>query len=198
MISFNKISDDKPYLVFKDNYNKALKKQQKNIEAVAISSYDIIKEEVNSRFVNLKYIENNKWTFFSNYNSPKSIEFAKHSQISAIFYWNEINIQIRIKANIQKLSSEDSDTHFNNRDVAKNALAISSNQSQKTHTYELITKKYTKELKLGNIKKRPEYWGGYFFIPFYFEFWEGHPARLNKRDSFELKNGKWTSYVLQP
>ena len=53
-------------------------------------------------------------------------------------------------------------------------------------------------LRSGNLKKCPDYWGGYYFSPFYFEFWEGHDSRLNKREVFELVEGEWSEYMLEP
>ena len=69
-------------------------KKQKNIEAISISSYSS-KQEVNSRYVNLKFVNNNEFIFFSNYKSPKSIEFDSHKQITALIYWCNTNTQIR-------------------------------------------------------------------------------------------------------
>ena len=79
---------------------------------------------MDSRFVNLKYVINDEWIFFSNYNSPKSKQFESHDQISAVIYWNSINVQIRMKAKIQKTNLEFSNEHFQSRDMTKNLLAI--------------------------------------------------------------------------
>ena len=92
---------------------------QSHIESIAISSYCSLTKTVNSRFVNLKYIDSNRWTFFTNYNSSKAIEFEKHKQISALFYWNKINLQIRIKADIKKSDEIFSDNHFKSRSIEK-------------------------------------------------------------------------------
>ncbi|MDC0529372.1 pyridoxamine 5'-phosphate oxidase, partial [Gammaproteobacteria bacterium] len=61
-----------------------------------------------------------------------------------------------------------------------------------------VKKKYNNMLRSGNLKKCPDYWGGYYFSPFYFEFWEGHDSRLNKREVFELVEGEWSEYMLEP
>ena len=98
VIKFNNLSNQSPYLIFKDRYDESLKAGQKNIEAIAISSYNKGNAEVESRFVNLKFVEGDEFIFFSNYNSPKSVAFKGHDQISALIYWGSINVQIRIKA----------------------------------------------------------------------------------------------------
>ena len=76
---------------------------QKNIEAISISSYNTKKHEVDSRYVNLKFINNDEFIFFSNYKSPKASAFNSHNQIAALLYWPSINVQIRMKAKIRKL-----------------------------------------------------------------------------------------------
>ena len=171
MIQFNNLSQEPPYIVFKKKYEDSLKANQKNIEAISIASYSTIKKEVNARYVNLKIVEEKKFIFFSNYNSPKSQEFNTHNQITALIYWNSTNTQIRMKAYIEKTSKEFNNAYFVKRDKKKNALAI--------------------------LSECPDYWGGYSFKPFYFEFWEGHDSRLNKRETYELQNDEWIHGFLQ-
>ena len=191
-------NDLKPYSFFYDKYDEALKANQKNIEAIAISSFDSKKKEVDSRYVNLKYIENEDWVFFSNYQSPKAKQFKTSSRISVLIYWNSIDTQIRIKADIKKLSEKKSDEHFKNRSREKNALAVSSNQSKKIGSYEEVIQNYNKVLNDHSLKERPQYWGGFLFKPYYFEYWEGHEHRLNKRKVFVKNDGDWNEFFLQP
>ena len=200
MIEINKLVNAEPYDLFKSFYDQALSKNQNNIEACAISSFSHNDKEVNSRFVNLKYIIDNNWIFFSNYKSAKSSQFISHNQVSALFFWNTINVQIRIKGLIYKCNKDFSDKHFLGRTKEKNALAISSNQSRQINSYDSVVSKYNMTLnKNGKLNKvRPDYWGGYYFIPYYFEFWEGHNSRLNKRDVYEIQGSKWDHFILQP
>lgn len=196
MIKFINFDKTEPYRTFKSFYDKAFL-CEKYIDAICISSYDKDTNQVESRFVNLKYIIGNEWIFFTNYNSPKARHFEKHNQISAVFYWGSINAQIRIKGQVKKTSSDLSDKHFQNRNVLKNKIAVISNQSEKIGSYEDVIKGYN-EVNNKTFFKRPEYWGGYSFIPYYFEFWEGHESRLNKRESYEYKNNEWAHGFLQP
>ena len=86
MISFQDIDNSEPYLKFKDEYDKALAKNQNIIEAICISSYSLENKIVDSRFVNLKTVNNKEFIFFSNYTSPKAIQFETHNQISAVIF----------------------------------------------------------------------------------------------------------------
>ncbi|MDA0975700.1 MAG: pyridoxamine 5'-phosphate oxidase family protein [Proteobacteria bacterium] len=198
MIEFISIATDKPFQIFKNKYDEALIAGQKNIEAISISSYNSLINEVDSRYVNLKFIKNNEFIFFSNYKSPKAISFNTHSQIAALFYWSNINIQIRIKANIIKTSNDFNQKYFFNRSEEKNALAISSNQSRPIDSYSQVEDNYNNSLNNDDLKKCPEYWGGYSFIPYYFEFWVGHESRINKREVFNMTDSVWNHSFLQP
>jgi pyridoxamine 5'-phosphate oxidase len=198
MVKFNQLNQALPYKDFYKFYNLASKNNQNNIEAICISSFDSIKNEVDSRFVNLKYVNDNEWVFFTNYESIKARNFDTHDQISALLYWNKINVQIRIKAVIKKTSNAFNQAYFKERSEKKNALAISSNQSKPIDSYNQVKENYNKSLKNDNLKKCPEFWGGYLFIPYYFEFWEGHQSRLNKRVAYEKKDDGWNHLILQP
>ena len=198
MIKFINLSKEKPYLEFKSKYDKALNLNQKHIEALSVSSYSTRLNEVNSRYVNLKLVHNKNFIFFSNYNSPKAKEFEEHHQISALLYWDTINTQIRLKANIKKTSIEYNKKYFMDRSLQKNALAISSRQSEPIDSYENVKENYNKSLNLDNLRDCPEYWGGYSITPYYFEFWEGHESRINKRQVFNNIDGNWEQSFLQP
>lgn len=198
MIKFNKESNDAPYVKFREKYYDAINASQQNIEAIAISSFNRETDEVDSRFVNLKFIDDKKFIFFTNYNSPKSKAFSTHTKISALIYWSSINTQIRMKANIKKTSKKFNNLYFKNRSAKKNALAISSNQSKEISSYENVISNYKKVLKNEELSICPNYWGGYSFTPYYFEFWEGNESRLNKREIYELNDNKWIIGYLEP
>jgi len=198
MIKFDNLSNETPYRMFKEKYEDSLKANQKIIEAICISSFSSIDNEVNARFVNLKFVKDKEFIFFSNYESPKSQDFISHNQITALIYWNSTNVQIRMKAKIKQTSKKFNMEYFAKRDRRKNALALSSSQSNKIASYEDVSKNYEKSLREGNLEQCPEYWGGYSFIPYYFEFWEGHESRLNRREVYEMKNDEWNHYILQP
>jgi pyridoxamine 5'-phosphate oxidase len=198
MIQFNNLSQEIPYQLFKEKYDEALNAGQKGIEAISISSYNKEISEVGSRYVNLKFITNDEFIFFSNYDSPKASSFNSHNQIAALLYWPSINVQIRMKAKIKKTSDEFNQKYFYDRTEEKNALAISSNQSKPIDSFSQVKENYNKSLKSYDLKKCPKYWGGYSFKPYEIEFWEGNEFRLNKRNLYTKDDTSWKHFILEP
>ena len=86
MIKFLNLNSEKPYIQFKALYQKALENGQKGIEAISVSSYDKASSEVEARYVNLKYIANNEWIFFSNYLFGQSLDW-NHKTIFTTLAW---------------------------------------------------------------------------------------------------------------
>tara|TARA_B100001057_G_scaffold494824_1_gene592231 strand:+ start:3275 stop:3871 length:597 start_codon:yes stop_codon:yes gene_type:complete len=198
MIKIESLKDEDPYIKYKELYDLAYSKNQNQIERILIASFDKESDTVNARYVNLKYILSDEWIFFSNYESVKAKEFSDHNQITVVSYWSSIDVQIRMKATIKKSSNEFSDKHFLLRSDEKNALAISSLQSSPVSSYEDVKNKYELTLRSQNLNKRPSYWGGYSFTPFYFEFWTGHESRINYREVYKLNKNIWKKSFLNP
>jgi len=198
MIKFHKTCKEIPYQLLKENYENALNEGQKAIEAISISSFNNDTNEVDSRYVNLKFSINDEFIFFSNYNSPKALAFNSHNQIAALIYWPSINTQIRMKAKIKKTSRQFNQQYFFQRSKEKNALAISSRQSEETISYEEVIKSYEITQKKADLSICPDYWGGFSFTPYYFEFWEGHESRINKRLIYKKNKQKWEKRIIQP
>lgn len=198
IINFTNIDDSDPYKIFLDYFNEAKQLNQENINAIVISSFNKSINEVDSRYVNLKEIKNDNWIFYTNYLSKKAEDFITNNQISVVIFWSKINVQVRMKAHIKKIDKAYSDQYFKFRDIKKNALAICSNQSKILDSYEDIINSYEETLSKIDCSIRPDFWGGYAFIPYYFEFWEGHKSRVNKREVYALNDGSWKHLYLQP
>jgi pyridoxamine 5'-phosphate oxidase len=198
MIKFNNLSQQIPYQLFKEKYDEAFDAGQKGIEAISISSYNIDANEVDSRYVNLKFITNDEFIFFSNYGSPKASAFNSNNQIAALLFWSSINVQIRMKAKIKKTSKEFNQKYFLQRSREKNALAISSKQSKQIDSFDQVKENYKYTLINDDLKICPKYWGGYSFSPYEIEFWEGNDFRLNKRNLYKIHENKWNHFILEP
>ena len=198
MIIFKDIVKQTPFNNFYKLYCDAVKSKQKSIEAMAISSYNNELSQVDSRFVNAKYLLEDKIIFFSNYNSNKATQFDGHPQASVLFYWGKIGTQIRMKGIIKKTDKIFNATYFANRDIRKNALAISSSQSKVIQSFEMVKSKYEGTLNNKNLSDCPDYWGGYAFKPYEIEFWNGSEFSLNRRDLYKKNKSKWDHSILEP
>ena len=197
-IKFESLNQSMPYVQFKKFYDKAVSSDQENIDAMLIASYDKNNNQPDARYVNLKYIINKNFIFFSNYNSPKSKQFNENEKITAVIFWPKINTQIRMKALIKKTTVTFNNEYFAKRATEKNALSISSRQSKKINSFKEVLNNYQDTLNSKNLKTCPSYWGGFTFTPFYFEFWQGSDKRMNKRQVYEFQNKKWSTYILEP
>lgn len=198
MITFINDNLDEPFIKFRNFYTEAVSAGETFPEAISISSFNKELHEVSSRYVNLKFIDNDSFIFFSNYNSPKSKDFYYHPQISALILWSTINIQIRIKAKIEKTSTKYNNNYFKNRNSDKNALAISSNQSKEIDSYKRVVEKYQYVKANNDLLTCPNYWGGFSFKAYEIEFWEGSEFRLNKRDLYTKNSDDWHHSILEP
>lgn len=198
MIKFINPLNHEPYLKFKAEYDAALKNGQEYIEAISIASYSKDQNYVDSRYVNLKFIDGDKFIFFTNYNSTKSIQFKSHKQIAVNIFWQKTNTQIRIKANLRRSSEKYNNSYFRSRSPQKNALAISSQQSRVISSYSKVVEKYEEAMKSNDLEECPRYWGGYEFTPYEIEFWKGNQYRLNKRDLYTKADGSWSHNILEP
>jgi len=197
MIKFYNHSNHKPFLEFRSRYQLALRNNQKMIQAACVSSVDQ-RNHVDSRFVNIKFLDGSKFIFFTNYDSPKSKQFNYSDQIAVSIYWDSIHTQIRIKARIKKTPIDFNKKYFINRSPEKNALAISSNQSNYISSYDEVLNKYQKVKNEHDLFLCPDYWGGYEFEPYKIEFWKGEKNRLNKRVLYYLKDDAWSQNILEP
>ena len=186
-----------PFQKFCNYFKKAKANKDKLVDAMVVSTFN--NNSPSSRFVNCKYLLNDEFIFFTNYNSPKSEDILQNKKAALLFYWHSINMQIRIVGDAKKTSSEFSDGHYKKRDVKKNAIAHSSNQSRDIKSFDEMTMKYQEMLSNNEVlQTRPDFWGGISIKPLYFEFWEGSEFRLNKRESFKLNNNDWIKNILQP
>ncbi len=198
MIKFLDLDQSEPFTKFSSYFNKALDKDQRSIEAMALSTVSS-DGRPNSRYVNCKYILKDEFIFFSNYDGQKGEDIKNNSSVNILFYWNNINMQIRIKGNASHSDNIFSNEHFNSRSKEKNALAISSRQSKKIKSFEEVVRNYNKCLSAFDVNKsRPDYWGGFSVKPYYFEFWKGHENRLNHREVFKKEDNGWNTFLLQP
>ena len=149
-----------------------------------------------SRMVLLKDFGEEGFIFFTNYNSLKGKSIAKNSAVSLLFFWPELERQIRIAGFAEKTNSEVSDRYFYSRPLNSQVAASVSEQSNVIHSREKLDQLF--EARKHEPVSRPENWGGYFVKPVRFEFWQGRESRLHDRILFEKKGETWSISRLAP
>jgi len=154
-----------------------------------------------ARIVLLKDFNEKGFSFFTNYNSFKGQQLSENPKACLVFFWKELERQVRITGLIEKLSAEINDEYFNSRPEESRIGAITSPQSQVIESREWLDghfKQLKKEYKGKNVE-RPAHWGGYIVKPVIIEFWQGRPGRLHDRLQYTLaETGSWKIERLAP
>ena len=154
-----------------------------------------------ARIVLLKGYDVKGFVFFTNYESHKGKELEINPQAAIVFFWKELERQIRLEGIIEKVSEEESNTYFFSRPKGSQIGAWASPQSQVIESRQIIENNaanYTQKFEKESMQ-RPEYWGGYRLKPQLFEFWQGRESRLHDRLQYTLnKEGNWKIERLAP
>lgn len=154
-----------------------------------------------ARIVLLKGFDENGFVFFTNYESAKGKELAANPYAALVFFWKELERQVRVDGTVEKVADKESDTYFNSRPVGSRIGAWASPQSQVIKNRAEIEE----ELKVNEEKfnagevPRPAYWGGYRVVPTSIEFWQGRSSRLHDRLRYrQTKANNWILERLAP
>ncbi len=154
-----------------------------------------------ARTVLLKEYNEQGFVFFTNYKSRKGNELEENPQACLVFFWKELERQVRISGVVEKISSSASDTYFSSRPPESQLGAWASDQSTVITGREVIeerSKHYQQQFANKNIP-RPEWWGGYIVKPHTIEFWQGRLGRLHDRILYSFKDeGGWKIERLAP
>jgi pyridoxamine 5'-phosphate oxidase len=153
-----------------------------------------------TRIVYLRDIYPEGFIFYTNYDSQKGKNISNNNKVALNFLWSELERQIRVEGEVEKLNEEASDAYFAKRPRESQIGAWASNQSQLIKNRQELEDKvafYTDKFKDISIP-RPAHWGGYLVKPSKIEFWQGRPSRLHDRIVY-AKNGKcWEQLRLCP
>jgi pyridoxamine 5'-phosphate oxidase len=153
-----------------------------------------------SRVVLLKDFSEKGFVFFTNYRSRKGNELEDNPFAALLFFWGELERQVRIEGRVEKISRKESSNYFGTRPRLSQIGALASKQSktiEKRSDLEDAFHKLDKEFE-GKEIPMPENWGGYIVIPEYFEFWQGRRSRLHDRISYTAVSGLWKIERLSP
>lgn len=148
----------------------------------------------------LKGFDQRGFIFYTNYKSRKGIELEKNPNASLLFFWPELERQIRIEGTVNKISREESEKYFVTRPYKSRIGAWASNQSEVIPNRLTIVKKFLYYLVKFHSKEipLPEFWGGYVLNPISYEFWQGRTNRLHDRIRYRKENEQWIIERLSP
>lgn len=154
-----------------------------------------------ARVVLLKGFNESGFIFFTNYHSQKASEIEENPRVSLVFFWKELERQVRIDGTIKKITAEDSDEYFYSRPVESRIGAWASPQSKVIASRKVIEENVVELEKsfAGKTIDRPPHWGGYIIKPAVIEFWQGRSSRLHDRLQYSLNEmGQWEIKRLAP
>lgn len=192
--------DPNPFIQFKIWFDQALAAQlpEPNAMTIATATPD---GQPSARMVLLKDFDDRGFVFFTNYNSRKGQELAANPQVALVFWWAELERQVRILGTVEKVSSEESDGYFEMRPANSRLGAWASNQSEVIKSREFLEQRLQEfQSQYANQEiPRPPHWGGLRVIPTEIEFWQGRSSRLHDRLLYTpLDDGGWKIERLSP
>jgi pyridoxamine 5'-phosphate oxidase len=154
-----------------------------------------------ARIVLLKGFSSNGFVFYTNYKSYKAMQLDENPKACLVFFWKELERQVRIVGLVKKTAETESDTYFHSRPIGSQVGAWASPQSQIIDNRDWLDDRYLEYLekfKSGSVE-RPGHWGGYIVQPVIMEFWQGRPSRLHDRIQYTLQdNSSWKIERLAP
>ncbi|MBD2196373.1 MULTISPECIES: pyridoxamine 5'-phosphate oxidase [Calothrix] len=192
--------DPNPFIQFKQWFEQALAAQlpEPNAMTIATATPD---GKPSARMVLLKDFDERGFVFFTNYNSRKGQELAENPQAALVFWWAELERQVRIIGHVEQVSAAESDKYFYSRPENSRLGAWASRQSEAIANREVLEQNLQQlQHQYENQEiPRPSHWGGLRVIPTEIEFWQGRPSRLHDRLLYtRLDTQTWKIQRLSP
>lgn len=153
-----------------------------------------------ARVVLLKGFDERGFVFYTNYEGRKGRELEENPRAALLFYWGELERQVRIEGTVSRTSEGESDAYYASRPRGSRLGAWASEQSRAVEAREVLEGR-VRDLEAeyeGREVPRPAFWGGYRVEPEAVEFWQGRESRLHDRISYHRGAGGWEIQRLQP
>jgi pyridoxamine 5'-phosphate oxidase len=188
-----------PFDQFNTWFEQALAAEVNEPNAMSLATVDADGKPT-SRIVLIKQFDRRGFTWYTNYDSQKGRQLAANPQAALLFFWSELERQIRIEGVVERTSTEESDKYFDSRPLKSRLAAIASAQSAPIANREALEQHYDAVAKqAGDTPARPDNWGGFRLVPRRIEFWQGRRSRFHDRIVYTLQpDGSWTHQRLQP
>ncbi len=190
--------DPNPFRQFDAWFKQAIDAQLPEPNTMTLATVDE-RGRPSARIVLIKGVDERGFVFFTNYESRKGRELAQNPHASLLFYWIELERQVRIEGTVVKTSDAESDAYFASRPVGSRIGAWASEQSKVIESRALLEAREREfSAQYGENPPRPPHWGGYRLIPEAIEFWQGRPSRLHDRMLYTRVGTDWTISRLSP
>ena len=154
----------------------------------------------NARFVSLKGILDDRLIVTGTLTSRKGVEIKLNDKVALTFWWNEIEMQVRVQGRATPLNQTMADHYFAERNRESQIVSIASDQGRELTNLDDLTRKYQEiETAYQHMPvPRPDNWGGYMIEPLRMEFLKFSSSRFHERTLFECIDGQWNTSILQP
>lgn len=188
-----------PVIQFSRWFQEALNASLPEPNAMTLATADG-RGHPSARVVLLKGYDERGFVFYTNYESRKGQDLAVNPNAALLFFWLELERQVRIEGRIERVSDEESDEYYQIRPLGSRHGAWASPQSRVLPSREDLEKRFEQAIaRHGDSPVRPAHWGGYRLNPQVLEFWQGRPSRLHDRVSYTREApGRWRIERLAP
>jgi len=187
-----------PFAQFRRWFDESLRARLPVANAMTLATCDS-RGRPSARVVLLKGIDSRGLVFFTNYHSRKGRELAATGQAALLFYWAELERELRVEGRVETVSAAESDDYFASRPLGSRHAAMASPQSEVVaNRAELEARFREAAARGGEAPQRPAHWGGYRLLPECFEFWQGRPSRLHDRLLYTRSDRGWILSRLAP